>query len=185
MPFFSNCSHAAALYFNRVRLAIIRGHVARRSSADSGCQRRRSAGTPPAAQTSSLRIRLRCGRPLGWRNTLIRIEHAVVSPRKRSWSCQVGNSCSRIRLGPRYWLPGGSNCSTAIRNMEPIAAHLASVLEPRQCGKIASAILSDGVFAAAFRQDPRYYRKGFGQLNAARLSMRSNRVLVIRYRCRE
>lgn len=43
----------------------------------------------------------------------------------------------------------------------------------------SQAILSDGVFAAAFRQDPRYYRKGSGNF-VGRIFYSASRVLVTR-----
>jgi hypothetical protein len=43
----------------------------------------------------------------------------------------------------------------------------------------SQAILSDGVFAAAFRQDPRYYRKGSGSF-MGRIFYSASRVLVTR-----
>jgi hypothetical protein len=43
----------------------------------------------------------------------------------------------------------------------------------------SQAILSDGVFAAAFREDPRYYRKGSGKL-MDRVLYSASRVLITR-----
>ncbi len=43
----------------------------------------------------------------------------------------------------------------------------------------SQAFLSDGVFAAAFRQDPRYYRKGLGKF-VDRILYSATRVLVTR-----